>query len=135
VNHYQGAWITPPYSAATFTASGSMTWTVDAGDVTCLNSFLNGKALSVKFSLDLTSVGGTLSNGLQIAIPGGFSCQNQSQANSSFYFVDNGGAPTFGLLQVNQNGVVIRLLKLGFANWLASTNATTVYGTAIIDVA
>jgi hypothetical protein len=72
VGHEQGGWVTPTFSAADYTANGSMTWTVDAGDVSLLRYRLSGKTLEVLFTLTATSVGGTLNTDLDCTIPGGF---------------------------------------------------------------
>src|SRR3990167_787127 len=62
-------WTTPTFSAGDFTASGSMTWTVDAGDVVTYAYTIINKVMTVLFYIDPTTVGGTPSTSLQIAIP------------------------------------------------------------------
>lgn len=56
IAHEQGAWITPPFSAANFGASDGTTWTVDAGDVAAMKYRLSGKTLSVIVSISATSL-------------------------------------------------------------------------------
>ena len=63
------AWITIPYSAADFTASGSMTWTVDAGDVVVLRYLTIGKLATLLVDLSNTTVGGTPSTHLDFHLP------------------------------------------------------------------
>jgi hypothetical protein len=65
------AWTTPDYSAGNFTASGAMTWTVEAGDVITYAYNIIGKTMTVAFGIDGAAIGGTPSNILFIAIPGG----------------------------------------------------------------
>ena len=63
VAHEQGAWVTPPFSAANFSALASMTWTVAAGGVTICRYRLAGRALTWNYYIQGTA-GGTASNNL-----------------------------------------------------------------------
>jgi len=73
VGHEQGAWITRPFDAANFDGSASMDWTVDAGDVTTDRYRLAGRTISYEHSLTATTIGGTVSTALLVAVPGGYS--------------------------------------------------------------
>lgn len=134
--HYQGAWITPAYAAGDFTASGSMTWTVDSGDVPVYKYWLKGRTLLVNWVINTSSVGGTPSYALFLKIPGGFSAAT-GQYTSGMMFKDNGGAYTFSAAWVTSGTPTqIQLYVVGFgtANWAASTNATGSYGQIAIEV-
>lgn len=72
VSHNQGTFISIPFNAGDYTGSGSMTWTVDAGDVATYAYFLNGRVMSVAVFNTLTSVGGTPDYFLQILLPNGY---------------------------------------------------------------
>lgn len=133
IGHDQGLGITPTFAAGDFTASGSMTWTVDAGDVVSYSYKLDGKWLRVIFDIITTTVGGTLSNNLRIKIPGGYT--NRTYALSvSLNYSDNGSGNTAGFVQVGAGNTYIECYKFNVANWSAATNATGVYGEIFIEV-
>lgn len=129
VSHEQGDWITPAFAAGTYTGSASQTWTVTSGQVTTQSYWLRGRQMTVTFSLDATTVGGTPSTGLQIgaAAWGGFTVR-ASQFNAPIAYLLDNSANAPGFLQINSGGTVIRCLKQNLGNWTASTTATTVYG-------
>jgi hypothetical protein len=134
-HHEQGGMITPAYASGNFTGNGSMTWTVDAGDVTSYRYLLRGRLLTVMWQLDTTSVGGTLNTTLQIAIPGGFTAV-------STYFVgldyasDNGTTAVAAQCQVSSGDTIIKLFRnvAASGNWAAATNTTTIYGQLTFEV-
>lgn len=132
--HEQGDWITAPYNAANFSGSGSQTWTVDAADIAAMRYYLRGRQLNIVFAVDTTSVGGTPSTDLKIAAAayGGFTISAQSNAPLA-YVAESGVTGTAGS-QVQSSGPALRLLKNTFANWTASTNATSVYGQILVGV-
>lgn len=74
IAHEQGAWITPPYSAANFFTmeGGATTWTVEAADISYLAYRLSGKTLTIGFYIVTTSVSGGTVTQLAMKIPGGF---------------------------------------------------------------
>lgn len=134
VAHEQGAWITPAYAAGDFTASGAMTWTVDAGDVRLYRYWLKGRTEIVAWALELTSVGGTPGGQLKFKIPGGFTSASLEFTNAMMYR-DNGGAYTASVAYAATAGTTISLYTAGFAqNWTASTNLTGSYGEMAIEV-
>jgi hypothetical protein len=67
-----GEWTSVAFAAGNFTASGSMTWTVASGDQTTYAYTLIGKTMTLSFVIENSTVGGTGSTELRIAIPGGF---------------------------------------------------------------
>jgi len=133
VGHEQGAFITPAFSAGDFTASGSMTWTVDSGDITVYAYRLAGKMLAVQFAIISTTVGGTVSNNLRIKIPGGFT-NTKYVLSVSLNYSDNGGGNTAGFVQVGAGNTYIECYKFSVANWTLATNATGVYGEVFFEV-
>jgi hypothetical protein len=134
VGHEQGAAITPTFAAGNFTASGG--WVVQSADVTSFTYVLKGSKVTVSFALDATTV--TVASGeldISNAAYGGFTCLAQANALAP-YFLDgtNGWGATPAEMQINTSGTAIRLLKYGFGNWIASTNATFFYGSISFDV-
>jgi len=124
-------WTTPSYSAGDFTASGSMTWTVDAGDVTTYAYTIVGKTMTVQFVLATTTVGGTPSNTLKIAIPA--SKTATKEMSSVVRLLDNGTAE-IGFCRVNAASTVIDVFRVGVANFTASTDNTQVRGAITFQI-
>ena len=66
-----GAWVTPTYAAGDFTATGSMTWTVEAGDVADYKYTIINKTMIVSFVISASVVGGTAATQLLVKVPAG----------------------------------------------------------------
>lgn len=77
VNHEQGAWLVPPFTAADYTGSGSMVWTVAAGHVVDCRYRLSGRTLSWTLLIVGSTTSGTAAAQLTRVIPGGFSAAAQ----------------------------------------------------------
>lgn len=131
VEHNQGAWIAPSFASGNFTAGGSMTWTVESGDVFVYAYKLEGRTLLVSFTVITTTVGGSVSDSLQIAIPGGFTSNRYTA--STIWYSDN-GTGGFGRAQVAGSGSVIGLAKVDLGNWTLSTNNTSIQGEIAFEV-
>jgi len=131
VAHRQGAAIAPAYSGSNFAANGSMTWTVESGDVITYAYELNGTKLTVWFYLQTTTVGGTVNTQLSIAIPGGFQAARATLWPLTLN--DNGGGFAIGFCQTAASGFTITCHKYA-GNWTLSTNLTAVYGTLVFEV-
>jgi hypothetical protein len=118
-NHEQGAWITPAFSAANFTATGGMTWTVAAGNVSASRYRLDGRTLWVAMVLASTTIGGTMSQALFVlnANYGSF-----TSAGSMYLPVgrlaDSTGIPQATLV-VDPSATSFRILKSTFGNFSA----------------
>ena len=128
-----GEWTDVAYSGANFTANGSMTWTVQSGDVTTFSYTITGKTLTADFYLVNTTVGGTLNTTLQIAIPAGFTAA-KSQRTPTVTYQDNAGTETVGTCEVTNGATVLSIRKLGSGNWTAATDTTNVLGRCTIAV-
>ena len=132
VAHAQGAWLTRAFAAGNYTGSGSMTWTVDAGDVVLERYLLSGRTLTVFCRITTTTVGGTPSTALQVLIPGGYSAVTLGETVAPIS--DNGGATAAGRALINAS--VIQVFKdfTSTANWAAATNTTSVFFTISFEV-
>lgn len=121
------AWSDVPFNAGNFSANGSMTWTVAGGDVEYYKYKKVGKIAYVAFKLNTTTVGGTPSTELRIAIPytptGTFFCAVLAS--------DNGAATEIavGLTASTYLGVTL----LDGTNWAAATNTTSLVGTIVYE--
>lgn len=130
--HEQGAWITPTFAAGNFTAGGSQTWTVEAGDVTSFAYLLKGRTLTVMWWIVTTSVGGTAHGTLFIAIPGGLTALKNSL--HPITVVDAGGTTTVSYCTILASATTIGLWRPGNVVWSAATNTTSAYGTVTFEV-
>lgn len=126
------AWITPAFDAGNFTGAGSMTWTVAEGDVATLAYTIIGKTMTVSFSLNETTVGGTPAEILTIVIPAGKTA-TKIMHNALAYAVDN-STIVQAVAFVSAGGGTINLIKPAYTAWSASTNATTISGQITFEI-
>ena len=133
VNSYSaGTWTTPAFSAGDFTASGSMTWTVAAGDVITYEYTIINKMMTVNFYINTSTVGGTPNNELQIKIPA--SKVATSRVRVPYTVTDNGTTRT-SMCEVLVSGTVISLYAdLAISNWAAATDATSAIGSITFQI-
>ena len=133
VSHEQGAAITPTFAAGNFTGASAMTWTVASGDVVTYTYLLRGRRLTVDFVIDTTTVGGTPSGLLQIAIPNGYTATRVTYAALAF-LGDNSTTQTLGHARVNASGTVIQISRYDAGVFSASTDATYVRGQMTLEI-
>lgn len=119
VNHYQGDWISVPYTSTDYTADSS-TWTVDSGDLLGYRYMLHGTNLTVSFVTTATSVGaGNLR--LFALLPNSWTFS--VTVNTIGYANDNGTkTPTITQVNSGVSNSKIGILRLDLANWASSTN-------------
>lgn len=134
IAHTQGAWLTRTFAAGNYTGGGSMTWTVDSGDVLAERWELNGRRVTAFLALQTTSVGGTLSTALQVALPNGWTAAFAGEGYNAVRASDNNAAYANGLAIATST--VIQVYKdLGAGtNWSAATNSTHIYFTVSFEV-
>lgn len=123
-------WVTPAFSAGDFTADGSMTWTVGAGDVTTYAYIINGKMMTIMFAIETSSIGGTPSDTVKIAIPA--SKVATKQTTSFCILSDNGAAG--GKVTVVASGTVLNIGRIDGAVFTSSTNTTAVQGQITFEI-
>ncbi|HXO85224.1 MAG TPA: hypothetical protein VN803_06840 [Gemmatimonadales bacterium] len=127
-----GEWISVAYSAGSYTAGSSMTWTVDSGDVQVYAYTLVGKMMTVAFGVNTTTVGGTAAADLRIAIPGGFTAAKV--VDSTFNYYDGATAST-GLARVSTgSGLIFLFRSIAAPAWVLGTNTTYVTGTITFEI-
>jgi len=124
-----GAWTT---TTATATAAGSMTWTVEAGDIVNLQYMLIGKTMFVNFYLSGTTVGGTPNDTLMLQIPAS-NVSARDYSSTGCYLLDDGVRAT-GLLSTSAAGTVLNISRTDNANFTASTNNTQVRCSAAFEI-
>jgi hypothetical protein len=125
------------YSAGDFTATGSMTWTVDSGDVTTARYLQHGSHVTLWMVLATTTTGGTTSNGLLFTLPNGFTAANQSTQLGAYGTVAD-STPYSGIsiwaIVIATSTTKIGFYKPDFANIALGTNNVTSSGTATFVV-
>jgi hypothetical protein len=124
-------WTTPTFAAGTYTASGSMTWTLASGDVALHKYIVIGKTVHWHLVLTTTTVAGTPSTGLRVALPAGLTLSGSSRG--VHWYLDN-GTEGFGGYVVNAS--YVEFFKSSSAsNWTASTNNTSIYASISFEIA
>lgn len=126
-----GQWTAPTFSAGDYTASGSMTWTVDSSDANVFYLLL-GKTRLVSFRLGTTTVGGTPSTNLYIKIPDGKTANRT--ASAPVYIIQQGPVFECGYAQVVNGDTTIKLTREQGGNWVSSTNNTYIFGQLWIEI-
>lgn len=133
VRDYAGvAWTDVAFSAGNFTANNSMTWTLASGDQTTFTYVEHGKTMIISVLLVTTTVGGTPSTQLRIAVPNGRTIQ--TTCRGVFNGTDNGTDIT-GMWEASAGNTYIALYKNPSAGtWTASTNNTAIFGQFTIEI-
>ncbi len=127
-------WRSVPYDSANFTASDSMTWTVEEADQQTFKYMINDRTMTVSVTLNNTSLSGTASQYLLIKIPAGY-LAGSSMANLIRLRKDSGSpfteiASAYTLPGDNR----IHIMRPDFSNQQLSSNATYVYFTITFDL-
>lgn len=125
------AWTTPSFDAGNFTASGSMTWTVASGDVITYAYLIEGKKMTVAFDIQDSTIEGTPSNILKIAIPASKTATKSMLTLCRLY--DN-SASVVGFASVSASGTTINICRLDSANYTAGTNTNVVQGEIVFEI-
>jgi len=119
------AWALYAYSAGNYTASGSMTWTVDLADVSTNNYVRFGDTLFWTLSLVTTTVGGTVNTQLRVTLPNSYASATTTAGVCSA--TDNGTAvPAFWGIDAAGTYVYIYKDASTTTNWTLSTNNTAI---------
>lgn len=117
------AWTPVTFDAATFTANGAMTWSVDAADVVTHEYGLIGDLLFLAFHVNTSDVGGVADSELRIALPSGYLTAGWSAG--SLYYSDAGGSLTTGSVLCAPGEAWVSLYKSPVANWTLTTGDNT----------
>jgi hypothetical protein len=123
------AWVPVAFDAGNFTGSGTIVWTVAAGDQAYFKYRKRGKTLLVSFGFDTTTVAGA-GNTLQVPIPGGFTAA--AAMDTCVRNIDAGTAG-IGYAFVTAGGTTIGFRKADGANWGAGVDTTYVRGQMLIE--
>jgi len=127
-----GDWAAVPYAATDFTASGTMLWTVEPADVQVRRFTVIGHTLHYNLALVATTVGGTVSSELRVALPKGYTVAALS--NQICVRNDAGTGNQAGLATSVPGDKFVRCQLPTGANWTVATNSTSIYATLTIEV-
>ena len=125
-------WTTPAFSAGNFTASGSMTWTVESADVLTYAYNIIGKQMTVAFVIGTSTVGGTLSNRLNIAIPASKVATKRMETRLGQIL--DAGVASEGFCVVEASGTTIGIFLQTGGNFSAGTNNVWATGTITFEI-
>lgn len=103
ISHYQGAWISIPYSSGDYTASGSLTWTVDSGDLITFAFYISGNLIQITGYWDTTTLSGTASNQLFVLIPNSWTAKKTMQGLALAIQGGTTGVTTYNRVQSSNN--------------------------------
>lgn len=120
-----GEWANVTYAGGNFTAGGTQTWTVDAGDVPAFTYTEIGKTLTFNLILSNTSVGGVANPELRVAIPN----SRTAVGSTDGWCVGTDNGTVFrGFWQATNGNAYISIYSDPTAgtNWTAATNNTQV---------
>lgn len=126
------SWQTPTYAAGSYTANNSMTWTVQSGDVTAFEYLLQGDTLVMAVHIEGSTVGGTPSTELRIALPDN---RTVAKATGNPCQIKDGGSWVEGLMFTSAGDAFVRVSRADGGNFSSSTNDTAVIGGLFIEVA
>lgn len=132
LENYGGVWVSPTFSAGDYTASGSMTWTVANGDVATYEYMINRKTMTVNFAINTSTVAGTPSTTLKIAIPASKVAAHQTY-NACGYFNDNGTVRP-AMVSVVVDGTTINIDRTDGSNMTAATDSTYAKGSITFQI-
>lgn len=123
-----GRWNAVAYNSGNFTGSGSMTWTVESGDVVDYSYMRHDKTAILSLWLDNTAVGGTPDVSLAVALP--FTAATAKVTTCELY--DN-GALVDGAMWVGASGTQLAIARRDRANFTAG--AVSVHGQIALEIA
>lgn len=126
-----GAWIAVAHAGGNFTASGTMTWTVESGDQQSFRYRLDGKTLDLTVDMRTSTIGGSVSNELRVALPASLVANGTSYALA---VLDQGSGQSIGLAFVTSGATYVSVRKTDETNFALSTNGTRVQFTIRMEV-
>jgi len=135
IGHEQGSWITPTFNAGSFASSGG--WTVTAAQVKQCNYRLQGRTLTVAWSIINASLGApSVALSIYNSMWGDFSSAPSYQHMGMNNWSDGGASNQIGFSQIG-GGVgltAIASYKIAVAQFAAGTTNVSVAGMLTFEV-
>lgn len=125
IAHCQGGGITPTFSASNFTGNGSLTVTVDSGDLDRYSYEVIGKNLLFACQIRTFTTGGTPNTNVLVALPGGYNLADDMGGLAQV--VNNGGSFDNGRAVWTAAGGPVAIQRSAAANWANGTNNNELY--------
>lgn len=134
VHHEQGEWISIAYNAGDFTGHGTMTWTVDSGDLLTYRIWLKGRTLFINIAIANSVLGGTATSNLYLTLPMSYTTNGFLSFNVVLNVIDAGG-PEAGEVVTSgpATSTLIQFWKLTEIAWNIGSGKA-VFGTFPIEV-
>jgi hypothetical protein len=132
IHHEQGAWITVPYAAGDYTASDSMTWTVGSVDRQTYMYYLKGQQLTVSLRIDNSTIGGTLSFGLNVTLPNSWV---SAEGSGPMVYLNNSVSGAGAWHSTTSTFLELFININGSSNWAADTDGTFIVMDATFKLA
>jgi hypothetical protein len=125
-----GLAISVAHSAGDYTGSGSLTWGVDAGDLSVYTYKQHGTSLELSITVVTSTPGGTTSSGLRAALPG------FTGATGARYAIGYGfnNSANLAIYTACNGTTYIEFRRLDGANWTLETNATYVGFQGVVPI-
>lgn len=124
------SWLTPAYSSGSYTANGTMTWTVASGDVTSYRYLRTGTMMRVAFTIETSTIGGSVNTELRIAAPEGVT---SAGTTGTLCLIRNGGTWAEGIVQAISGTTYLTISTLSGGNWTAGTDNCSVIGEIVYE--
>jgi hypothetical protein len=127
-------WTTPSYSAGNFTASSSMTWTVESGDVNIYEYTIIDKTMWLNCTIDASTVGGTVDYALRVAIPASKTLAKGFETTALCY---NGTAWKLGIVEGGTSGTYVSVYYATSeedTKWSLSTNGVYIRFCVVLHI-
>lgn len=133
IDHNQGDFIDISYDAANFTASGTMVWSVSAGDQESYLYYLEGRSAIVAFNINTSSISGTLSSQLWLILP--FTINKAFQHLGRFAELVS-LILTSSVINLSMGATDNKIIihRLDFSNFTAQTDTAYVFGNTTLSV-
>lgn len=123
-------WIQRQFESSRFSASGSMAWTVEAGDVITDAYVMSGTTVVYSIAISSSTTSGTASSELRIALPTSFKVMRTVSALVRLFDT----SAVVGYAQVQPDWTYIRITKLDASNFSLATNTVTVQGQIVFEL-
>lgn len=121
-----GAWQSQTYAAGDYSAGGSMTFTVDSGDVGTNRYMVIGKTLFYEISISNTVLGGTPNAEVRIKIPGGYTAASSMPTIGTAY--SGALTPNYEFTQVFPSSQTIAIYRAQAGSWPNGTYSMWLQG-------
>ena len=120
------------FSAGNFTGNGSMTWTVESADQETFTYQQRGKTVKIWLSVNTTTIGGTPSTTLMVALPNSFVSSVLTYMPVSV--VVDAGTAALGVAVTGAGGTLLAFNRADGGSFSAATNTTVIRAVVELEV-